>query len=83
LPSIDVPWAELEAGVPVAALLHRAGLAASKSEGRRLIKGGGARLNGEIVADEDALAGTRDLRDGSLMLTAGREKARPRPCGAR
>ncbi len=73
LPGIDVPWAELEAGVPVAALLHRAGLASSKSEGRRLIKGGGAKLNGEIVADENAVAGTRDLRDGSLILAAGRK----------
>ncbi|HEV2605172.1 MAG TPA: tyrosine--tRNA ligase [Microvirga sp.] len=73
LPGIDVPWAELEAGVPVAALLHRAGLASSNSEGRRLIKGGGAKLNGEIVADENAVAGTRDLRDGSLILAAGRK----------
>jgi tyrosyl-tRNA synthetase len=53
--------------------LHRAGLASSKSEGRRLIKGGGAKLNGEIVADENAVAGTRDLRDGSLILAAGRK----------
>ncbi|HZH50782.1 MAG TPA: tyrosine--tRNA ligase [Microvirga sp.] len=74
LPSIELPKAELEAGVPVASLLHLAGLTASRSEGRRLITGGGARLNGDIVADEAAIATTADLRDGSLVLAAGRKR---------
>lgn len=74
LPSIDVLRADLEAGLPVATLLHLAGLSASRSEGRRLIKGGGARLNGDIVADEAATATTADLRDGSLVLAAGRKR---------
>ncbi len=74
LPSIEVPGADLEAGTPLAALLHMSGLVTSRSEGRRLIKGGGAKLNGEPVADENALATLADLRDGSLMLTAGRKR---------
>ncbi|MXQ14157.1 tyrosine--tRNA ligase [Microvirga makkahensis] len=74
LPSIDLPRAELEAGVPVAALLHRAGLASSKSEGRRLIRGGGAKLNGEAVGDENAVATMDDLRSNALTLAAGRKR---------
>lgn len=38
----------------VADLLAEVGLAASKSEARRLIKGGGVRIDGEKVADEAA-----------------------------
>lgn len=74
LPSIDVLRADLEAGLPVATLLHLAGLSASRSEGRRLIKGGGAKLNGTSVTDEAAVATSADLREGSLVLAAGRKR---------
>ncbi|MBM6595598.1 tyrosine--tRNA ligase [Microvirga pudoricolor] len=74
LPSILVAPDEFGDGVPVATLLHRAGLVASRGEGRRLIKGGGARLNGETVADEGALAALADLKAGSLTLSAGRKR---------
>jgi tyrosyl-tRNA synthetase len=74
LPGIDVPKAELEAGVPVANLLHLAGLSASRSEGRRLIRSGGAKLNGASVTNEAAIATSADLRDGSLVLAAGRKR---------
>jgi tyrosyl-tRNA synthetase len=74
LPTIDVPKADLDAGLPVATLLHLAGLSASRSEGRRLIKGGGARVNGDAIVDENAVATSADLRDGSLVLTAGRKR---------
>ncbi|MGO4387364.1 tyrosine--tRNA ligase [Microvirga sp. 2YAF29] len=74
LPSIDVPAAELDAGIPVATLLHQTGLAVSRSEGRRLIKGGGAKLNGDTVTDENALATRTHLRDGAIMLSAGRKR---------
>lgn len=74
LPTIDVPKADLEAGLLVATLLHLAGLSTSRSEGRRLIRGGGAKLNGDAVMDEAALATSADLRDGSLVLTAGRKR---------
>jgi tyrosyl-tRNA synthetase len=74
LPSIDVANTELEQGVSLATLLHRGGLVTSRSEGRRLIKGGGAKLNGETVTDENALVSLTDVRDGLLMLTAGRKR---------
>ncbi len=74
LPSIDVPAADLDAGIPVANLLHQAGLAASRSEGRRLIKGGGAKLNGDAITDENVLVTTAHLRDGAIMLSAGRKR---------
>src|SRR3546814_20167611 len=53
------------------------GFAASKGEARRLIKGGGARLDGEKVADEAAVkigiaSGTgRVCQYGSISVVAG------------
>src|SRR6267143_278710 len=45
LPQIALPRDVLTRGLPAFELFVRAGLAASNSEARRLIKGGGARLN--------------------------------------
>jgi tyrosyl-tRNA synthetase len=74
LPGIAIAPSELAAGVPLAALLHRTGLATSHGEARRLIRGGGVKLNGETVADENARASTADLQDGALMLSVGRKR---------
>jgi tyrosyl-tRNA synthetase len=41
LPTVDVPRARLAAGVAAFELLHEAGLAESRNEARKLIKGGG------------------------------------------
>jgi tyrosyl-tRNA synthetase len=69
-----VPRAELNAGVSVVELFRRAGLAPSKGEARRLIRGGGARLNDAKVEDEAMTVGLGDLVDGQLMLSAGRKR---------
>ncbi|WP_448205780.1 tyrosine--tRNA ligase [Azospirillum sp. sgz302134] len=75
LPSIDVPRAELEAGVPVVDLLVSTGLAASKGEARRLIKGAGAKMNDAAIADEAAKATAGDLNaDGVIKLSAGKKR---------
>jgi tyrosyl-tRNA synthetase len=75
LPSIDVPRAELEAGVPVVDLLVSTGLAASKGEARRLIKGAGAKMNDAAIADEAAKATSADLNaDRVIKLSAGKKR---------
>ncbi len=80
LPSIEVASADLARGIPAIDLLHRAGLAASKSEARRLIKGGGARVNGEAIADDAAVLTSADVTARGLHQAQRRqEEARPRP----
>ena len=75
LPTIDVPRADLEAGVAVVDLLVSTGLAASKGEARRLIKGGGAKMNDAAIADEAAKATSADLNaDGVIKLSAGKKR---------
>jgi tyrosyl-tRNA synthetase len=74
LPTIEVPRSALEAGVVLAALAADAGLAASRSDARRLAQGGGLRLNDEPVADANRLVTLADLKDGAIKLAAGRKK---------
>jgi tyrosyl-tRNA synthetase len=76
LPTIVIARAELEAGVPVFRLLVEAGLAASNGEARRLIRGGGARLNDVPVADESQPVSLADLQAGAIKLSAGRKQHR-------
>ncbi len=74
LPSIDVPFGELEAGVSAVTLFTSAGLVASNSEARRQIRGGGLRVNDVPVTDERAMLSAADLVDGSIKLSLGRKK---------
>ncbi len=75
LPSIEVPRGELEAGVPAYELFCRVGLAASNSEARRLIKGGGARLNNAAITSETRSVSLADVDpDGAIKLSAGKKR---------
>ena len=75
LPSVEVPRAELAAGLAVVEALRRSGLAASNGEARRLIRGGGAKVNDRAVEDENAVLGEADLDgDGVVKLSAGRKR---------
>ncbi|MEQ8252084.1 MAG: tyrosine--tRNA ligase [Oceanibaculum nanhaiense] len=74
LPTVDIPQAQLAAGLPAYEALRLAGLAASNGEARRLIKGGGARLNDAVIADENASLTEADLSDGVIKLSAGKKR---------
>ncbi len=76
LPTHLVAAAELAAGVPVVRLLAESGLCASLGEARRLIRGGGARVNDVAVTAEAATVGAADLRGGAVKLSAGRKQHR-------
>ncbi len=76
LPSIEVARAELAAGIPAFRLFVLAGLAPSNGEARRLIRGGGARVNDEAITDEGQMSSAEDLRDGAIKLSAGRKNHR-------
>jgi len=75
LPTTDVPRAEIEGGIALFALLARAGLAGSNSEARRLIKGGGARVNDVSVAEETIEIDAGAINDdGVIKLSAGKKR---------
>ncbi|MBO6782433.1 MAG: tyrosine--tRNA ligase [Alphaproteobacteria bacterium] len=75
LPTTEVPRAELEAGIALFALMARSGLAASNSEARRLIKGGGARVNDEPIREETFEIDLSALNDDNVVkLSAGKKR---------
>jgi tyrosyl-tRNA synthetase len=75
LPQTVVPRDLLARGIPAFELFSRAGLAASNSEARRLIRGGGARINDTVVESETRPVSLADLDpQGMLKLSAGRKR---------
>jgi len=76
LPSVEVPRSDLAAGIPAFRLFALAGLATTNGEARRLIRGGGARINDMPVKDEGYTVTVSDLHDDAIKLSAGRKHHR-------
>jgi len=74
IPSEKIGKAELEAGINILDLFSRTRLCSSKSEARRLVLQGGARVNDVKIEDAEALIGMADAVDGELMLKAGKKR---------
>jgi tyrosyl-tRNA synthetase len=76
LPTVEVPRAELEAGLGVLTVFaERTGLVASNGEARRQIKGGGLKVNDASVTDEKMTLSAKDLTaEGVIKLSLGRKK---------
>ncbi|MFN7114334.1 MAG: tyrosine--tRNA ligase [Alphaproteobacteria bacterium] len=75
LPTITVQRQLLIEGVPVFMLFKDAGLAASGGEARRLIAGGGARINDEKIDSDQRIVTINDIgAEGSIKLSAGKKK---------
>ena len=75
LPVVAVARAALAVGIPAFECFVKAGLAASNGEARRLIKGGGARINDRPVTAEMQPVSIAELdADGVIKLSAGRKR---------
>ncbi|HVJ40674.1 MAG TPA: tyrosine--tRNA ligase [Dongiaceae bacterium] len=75
LPTVDIAAAELAAGIAAYELLRRSGLVASNGEARRLIKGGGARLNDALIDDDNRKIGSADVNaEGVIKLSFGKKR---------
>ena len=73
-PSVTVDAAVIEAGFCVVDALVTAGLCKSKGEARRLIRQGGAYIEGRRVENEDELIVREDFKEGGLDLRAGKKR---------
>ncbi|MEE8187661.1 MAG: tyrosine--tRNA ligase, partial [Kiloniellales bacterium] len=75
LPTIEVSRDRLAQGIPAYELLREAGLTASNGEARRLIKGGGGRVNDVAIENDARAVGLSDLNpDGVIKLSAGKKR---------
>ena len=74
LPSIAVEPQEFAGGIGVLAAFVQAGLVSSTSDARRQVKGGGLKVNDDVVTDERAVLTNADLIDGAIKLSLGKKK---------
>jgi len=75
LGTLVVQRGDLEAGLRVVDLLVAANLAGSKGAAKRLIRDAGARVNGAVVVDDEAMITMADLdADSRVRLSAGRKR---------
>ncbi len=75
LPTIEVPRAQLKAGISVLSAFVRAGLAASNGEVRRAIANNAIMVNDARITSEKATIGEADITaDGVVKLSLGRKR---------
>jgi tyrosyl-tRNA synthetase len=75
LPSVEIAEADLAAGMPAFEAMVKAGLANSNGEARRLIRGGGGRVNDVVITDESQTISTADINtDGAIKFSAGKKR---------
>jgi len=72
IPGVTIPMGEVGEGLPAFRLVALAGLAASNAEARRLVRGGGVRVNDAVVTEEGQVFSPTQLPDG-VKLSVGRK----------
>jgi tyrosyl-tRNA synthetase len=73
LPQVEIGQDDAN-GLSMIAALNLVGFAKSNGEARRLIRGGGARLNDQAIADEEAGLKLADFVDGKAKISAGKKR---------
>ncbi len=74
LPSVDIDAGLLDEGLGLLQGFVLAGLASSNGEARRLVQGGGAKVNDAAQKDIGASLTKDDLIDGAIKLSAGKKR---------
>jgi tyrosyl-tRNA synthetase len=75
MPETHVSKADVEAGISAPELLAMAGLAKSRSEGRRLIQQGGVQLGDRRCEEIDEMVGPEHFSgDGTLIVKVGKKR---------
>jgi len=74
VPTLQLAESRLSKGVSFLDLFVETGLCPSRSDARRLGKQGGLYLNGERIADPMQSIAVSDLKEGGLLLRAGKKR---------
>lgn len=74
MPTTVISIERLNTGIPIIELFHEVGLAASRSEARRLIQQGGAYINEKQYKTIDVTVGANLLDEDTLLLRAGKKR---------
>ncbi|MEW6076267.1 MAG: tyrosine--tRNA ligase [Thermodesulfobacteriota bacterium] len=73
-PQTKLPLSTIKAGISAVDLFNTTGLAQSKGAARRLIQQGGVYINGQRLESVDYCVTADDIRDGEIVLRAGKKK---------
>ncbi|MBP7190192.1 MAG: tyrosine--tRNA ligase [Rickettsiaceae bacterium] len=73
LPIFEISENDLSGGIAIADLLFASGLSASKSEAKKLVRGGGGYVNGEKVLDENRIVTLTDIKEGYIKISSGKK----------
>ncbi|WDN89901.1 tyrosyl-tRNA synthetase [Desulfosarcina sp. BuS5] len=65
---------QIKNGIPAFKIIHDVGLADTKSASRRLIKQGGAYINGQRITSFDYLISYHDIKEMEILLRAGKKR---------
>ena len=76
MPTVPQPQAWLATSPTASGVVVASGFVSSNSEARKLIRGGGVRINDTLVTDELRRYGPEDLHDGALKVSVGRKRHR-------
>ncbi len=74
IPEIRIERRELQAGIGVLDLFARTDLCSSRSEARRLVQQGGARINEQQITDTEAVINQSFETGDGLLLKAGKKR---------
>lgn len=74
LPEFALTEQALSEGLTLIDALRLTKLCASNGEARRLVKGGGAKLNDTSIADENHRISATDFTDGQMKVSAGKKR---------
>ena len=74
IPEIRIERTELQAGIGVLDLFSRTDLCSSRSEARRLVQQGGARINEQQITDTEAVINESFETGDGLLLKAGKKR---------
>lgn len=74
MPTTEIPTERLNGGIGILDLMVECGMAATKSEVRRLIVQGGCKINGEKITDDKMVVNTSNVTDKGIILQMGKKK---------
>ena len=74
LPEINITFKEVEPGINLLEFLSRNKITSSKSEGRRIIKNKGLKLENILVTDENKFLRIEDFKKDRLKISFGKKK---------
>ncbi len=75
LPRVEISQTALDSGLGLLSACVTAGFATSNAQARRHIRGGGIRLNDELISDERLVLGVQHLNaDGLIKLSHGKKR---------